>query len=207
MRTVDDLLRSHALISDQVDRQELDILLKELEHAIGRESGAVVEFGCYVGTTSLFIRRLLDIHDPERDFHVYDSFAGLPGKDAADHSPAGEQFREGELYASKKNFLLHFKKAQLRPPVVHKGWFDQLDERDVPSVISFAFLDGDYYRSIKDPLRLIGPRLSEQAVIVVDDYANEALPGARRAVDEWLHQRDDMTLHVEHSLAIIRRQG
>ena len=36
-----------------------------------------------------------------------------------------------------------------------------------------------------------------------DDYANEALPGAAKAVDEWLHTHP-AKLRVEHSLAIIR---
>jgi UDP-N-acetylmuramate--alanine ligase len=38
--------------------------------------------------------------------------------------------------------------------------------------------------------------------VVVDDYANEALPGAGKAVDEWLRTHP-AKLHVEHSLAII----
>jgi hypothetical protein len=40
------------------------------------------------------------------------------------------------------------------------------------------------------------------AIIVVDDYANEALPGVARAVDEWLRIHGGK-LRVEASLAII----
>ena len=73
----------------------------------------------------------------------------------------------------------------------------------VPDIISFAYLDGDYYHSVRDPLKLIWGRLSPGAIVLVDDYANEALPGAAKAVDEWLHTHP-AKLRVEHSLAIIR---
>lgn len=197
------LLNKFPIITDQVDRRELEVILSLLESMLdGGASGSVVEFGCYVGTTSLFIRRLLDHYQALNDFHVYDSFAGLPDKVAADASPAGEQFKAGELSVSKKDFIMNFKKANLRAPIIHKGWFSDLSADDIPPEISFAFLDGDYYESINDSLRLIWPNLVDGAIVIVDDYANEALPGASRAVDEWLVNHP-ARLRVTHSLAVI----
>lgn len=197
------LVRLHALISDQVSPLEVSIILRALERCLAQGMrGAVVEFGCYTGTTSLYLRRLLDSVRHNGPFHVYDSFAGLPEKSAPDMSAAGEQFRPGELYATKKQFLRNFHKAGLVSPVIHKGWFDRLTDTDVPGEIMLAFLDGDYYESIRDSLRCITPKLMPGAVVIVDDYANEALPGARRAVDEWCKGRD-VTLRAEASLAII----
>lgn len=200
----DELLAKHPIISDQVGRAELRTLLRELERLLQKGcSGAVVEFGCYVGTTSLFIRRLLNCYDNQMEFHVYDSFEGLPQKDWQDESRAGEQFTQGELAASKKQFLRSFAKAHLRPPIVHKGWFGTMTAADVPEAICFAFLDGDYYGSVRDSLKLIEPKLTRDAIIVVDDYANEALPGAARAVDEW-QKAHHYTLRVQFSLAVLR---
>lgn len=190
------------LLSDQIDRTELEVILRELMRAAD-VSGDVVEFGCFAGTTSVHISRWLE--NSSKSFHVYDSFAGLPEKTAPDSSPAGEQFKAGELAVTKKQFILNCKKAGVRLPMIHKGWFSDLDERDVPGQISFAFLDGDYYESVRVPLELIEHKLMPGAVIVVDDYANEALPGAARAVDEWRRQTKwQTTLRVEHSLAILR---
>src|SRR5689334_15447759 len=88
---VNELLRKYPLISDQVDERELQVILRELLVALETKAGvSVVEFGCYIGTTSLFIRRLLDRIDASVDFHVYDSFEGLPPKIDLDQSPAGE---------------------------------------------------------------------------------------------------------------------
>ena len=199
------LLRKYPLISDQVDERELTVILSELARQLERSSGSesIVELGCYIGTTSLFIRRLLNRHAPGMSFHVYDSFAGLPPKTEQDSSPAGEQFKTGELAVSRKVFELQFKKAGLRLPVIHKAWFSDLAPRDIPENITFAYLDGDYYDSIKDSLRLVWPKLVPGACVVVDDYANEALPGAARAVNEWLRDHPAQ-LRVDSSLAIIR---
>jgi O-methyltransferase len=202
---IDTLVRRHPLISDQVDDRELTIILTELSRQLAQcgPNDAVVELGCYIGTTSLFIRRLLDEHSHSLPFHVYDSFAGLPEKTHEDSSPAGEQFKTGELAVSRKTFELQFKKAGLKLPTIHKGWFSELTDTDIPESVTFAYLDGDYYDSVRDSLRLIWPKLASDACIVVDDYVNEALPGAARAVDEWLRVYP-ASLRVEASLAIIR---
>jgi O-methyltransferase len=197
------LVSKYPIISDQITATELTVILRMLETALHQTNdGVVVEMGCYQGTTSLFIQRMLQQNS--REFHVYDSFAGLPDKTAPDISPAGEQFKTGELFASKKSFITNFKKTALPLPIVHKCWFNELDPADMPNAIAFAFLDGDYYESIIDSLKLVWPRLVSGAVVVVDDYQNEALPGAKRAVDEWL-QRHPATLRSQASLAILQK--
>ncbi len=201
---LDNMLYKYSLASDQVDKREVALVLHSAEEALRKtDDGDVVEFGCYVGTTSLFISRLLTIQKSTREFHVYDSFEGLPEKQAQDQSRAGDQFVAGELLATKKQFITNYKKAGLPLPRIHKGWFNELTTDDIPKKIAFAFLDGDYYESIATSLQLVWPRLAPGAIIVVDDYANEALPGAAKAVDEWLRFHP-AKLRVEHSLAIIK---
>jgi O-methyltransferase len=191
-----------SFVSDQIDRQELLVILRECESVLAKGvAGDLVEFGCYVGTTSLFLQRSL-ASSPEKSLHVYDSFAGLPHKTAADASPAGEQFKAGELIATKSQLIKHFKHAGLPLPVIHKGWFEELKPQDVPEKISFAFLDGDFYSSIMASLKLIWPRLQPGAIVVVDDYQTEALPGVRQALNEW-SQHHSFKLRVEASLAIV----
>lgn len=190
------------LLSDQINERELSIILRELDRVLANTiPGDVVEFGCYIGTTSIPLAARLVGTD--KRFFVYDSFEGLPEKSQQDYSPAGLQFQAGELHASKKQLIRNFQKANLPLPTITKAWFADITDEQVPGMIAFAFLDGDYYHSILDPLRLIWPKLSPGAVIIVDDYANEALPGATKAVDEWL-QTHPAKLTVENSLAIVR---
>jgi O-methyltransferase len=190
-----------SLLSDQVDEREVRVVLRELEKAL--ESGVpgdAVEFGCYVGTTSVFLAKRLKGTD--RQLYLYDSFEGLPPKTSEDESPAGLQFKTGELLATKKQLIKNLRQANVPMPIIKKGWFSDLSENDVPETIGFAFLDGDYYHSVRDPLKLIWNHLAPGAIIVIDDYANEALPGAAKAVDEWLLSHQGR-LRVEHSLGII----
>jgi O-methyltransferase len=196
-----ELLAKYPTISDQVSKDQLAVILGEIEKVLPKLDGAIVEFGCYAGTTSLFIRRLLDTSTDQREFHVYDSFEGLPPKTTEDESRAGEQFKAGELNVSKKQFLHEFQKANLRPPIVHKGWFKDLAAETVPDSIALAFLDGDFYASIRDSLRLVLPHMQAGGVIIVDDYAREALPGAAKAVHEYFKPE---LVRTSHNLGVIR---
>lgn len=191
------------LLSDQVNEREIAVITRELRAVLAAErTGDVVEFGCYVGTTSVFLADMLARSG--RTLWLYDSFAGLPEKTDADRSPAGEQFKAGELLATRKQLERNLRLYRNTQIHIKKGWFSELDEHDVPAKIAFAFLDGDYYASILDPLRLIWPRLTPRACVVVDDYANEALPGAARAVDEWV-ETHGLTVKSEQSLAIFHK--
>ncbi len=199
--------KGHHIISDQVGREELNVIWRELANVLERKiPGDIVEFGCYAGTTSLFIRRLLNEQGESRAraFHVYDSFEGLPEKGSHDQSAAGTEFQAGQLQVSKKEFLHQFKAAGLQPPVVHKGWFNELTDGDVPQQIAFAFLDGDFYDSIRDSLALVWPRLAPGATVLVDDYARESLPGATKAVHDFLHGKHTKAIPYEHNIAIVR---
>jgi O-methyltransferase len=201
--------RGQLLASDQVSKDDVSLVWNELERVLAAGTpGAVVEFGCYVGTTSLFIRRLLDEkgESAARPFHVYDSFEGLPPKVQADLSAAGADFQAGKLTVSKKEFIRQFQNARLDAPVVHKGWFNALTDADVPAEIAFAFLDGDFYDSILDSLKLVWPRLHPGATLLIDDYQRPELPGVERAVRDYFKQigRPAPTLQVTHNIAVIR---
>ena len=192
------MIKNEQLLSDQVSSEEIDIILREYGKTYDI-AGDVTEFGCYVGTTSVFLARHAR---PDKTVWLYDSFEGLPPKAVQDESPAGLQFQEGELHATKKQLIANLRRYQVRNARIKKAWFNELTSGDVPGLISFAYLDGDYYHSVMDPLRLIEDRLAKGAMIVVDDYANEALPGAAKAVDEWLVGRN-VRLRIERSLALI----
>lgn len=67
----------------------------------------------------------------------------------------------------------------------------------------FCIFGWRFYDSIWDSLVCVWPLLSDGAVLVVDDYGNMALPGASKAIDEWL-KTYKATIRIESSLAIIR---
>lgn len=197
--------QGHAIISDQIEREGLEVVWQQLELTLAKNiPGDIVELGCYVGTTSLFIRRLLDAtkQSEHRAFHVYDSFEGLPDKTTQDENAAGVDFEAGKLFVSKREFTEQFVSAHLTPPIIHKGWFEELLPESVPKEIAFAFLDGDFYTSILSSLRLIYPHMAPGSRILIDDYQHETLPGVERAVHDFF-QGKTLRLRSEAHIAII----
>ncbi|MBB1503535.1 class I SAM-dependent methyltransferase [Candidatus Saccharibacteria bacterium] len=205
----------------QVTARETEILLQELTKTLTHNiPGDVVEFGCYKADTSVLYQKLLEsmghggAFQPEnqaaqasqKTLWLYDSFEGLPAKTREDNSAAGDAFQAGELLVTKREVIEKFKKMGLRLPKIKKAFFDDLDIiYDIPEKISYAFLDGDLYQSIKTSLRLVTDKMSQGGVIIVHDYNNPELPGSARAVDEWLksHQVKVASFRVAETLAII----
>ena len=169
--------------NDQVTSEETTRILSLARECLD-VPGDYVELGCYKGDTSLLLAEVVQ-NDTSKRLWIYDSFEGLPEKSEADKSVLGENFRGGELYVTKREVKERFLRAGLPVPVIKKGWFKDLGDTDLPPTIAFAFLDGDFYGSIRDSLKLVGPRMSAGGTIVVHDYTNPALPGVKKAVDEW----------------------
>lgn len=194
----------------QVSNAETEVLLDLLEKTLALE-GDIVEFGCYRGDTSVLLERRLEKfrrENPEASLKllwIYDSFEGLPEKSKEDSSVAGDQFKVGKLLVSKREVIEKFKRNGLKIPRIRKAFFENLNpETDVPEKISFAFLDGDLYNSIKTSLKLVEPRIAKDGIIIVHDYNNPELPGSSKAVDEWLKTHPEKRLEIKETLAIIR---
>ena len=168
--------------NDQVSDEEIKQIIKLAKDSLDID-GDFVELGCYKGDTSLLLAELLKNSD--KKLYIYDSFEGLPEKGAEDESVLGRDFKGGELLVTKREVKERFLRAGLKVPVIKKAWFKDLTDEDLPEKISFAFLDGDFYESIRDSLRLVVPKMVKGGVLVVHDYTNPALPGVKRAVDEF----------------------
>jgi len=192
------------LATDQVSHREMAIILSELNRVIkDNVDGDVVEMGCYEGGSAVAMQEVLAKFGYPKGLWLYDSFEGLPEKTNEDESSAGESFKSGELKASKARLERNFFKRDLQIPEIKKAWFFELDPEDLPEKIALAFLDGDYYESIMDSLKLVWPKMSSGGVILVDDFDNVALPGVKRAVDEFLSDYE-VGYDYRESLAIIR---
>lgn len=203
---VEKLLKRHRIISEQIKTDELAVILHELELILrAKVPGDVAELGCYEGTSALFEQRMLQQLAPDKKLWLYDSFEGLPDKTEEDQSAAGELFQAGALKARQSELKRNFVKAGLPPPEIIKAWFYELDTADLPDRICFAFLDGDFYESIMDSLKLVWPKISTGGVVVIDDYQNAKLPGVRKAVEAFF-KNEPVVIKVEKSLAIIKNE-
>lgn len=195
---VADLLRRYYAKNAMMTASELSSVLSNLEAVLveGVE-GNVVELGCHIGNTSIFIRRLLDQFEnvdkmEPRSFHVYDSWEGLPQKDETKDGFC-RWFYQGALAAPQASFARKFRRACLRAPIQHKGWFI---DADYPEKIGFAFFDGDFYQSVLNSFEMVYPRLTPGARIVIDDYGSELLPGCKMACDDFLADKPEKVVQI-----------
>ncbi len=206
---VQKLIQQYPIISDQMSVDRLTTILLYLEKILEQNiAGDITEFGCYIGTTSLFIRRMLNNFPINKDtkFYVYDSFDGLPDKVSQDISPIGQEFKKGELKISKKSLINEFKKANLIPPIIEKNWFSNIPDNALPQLIAFAYLDSDFYNSVSDSLKIVWPRLSINGQIIIDDYNREALPGVDKAINDFfLKSKLNFNLKTINHLALITK--
>jgi O-methyltransferase len=147
--------------------------------------GAVVELGCYTGSTSLVLARVLQGSGDARPFHVFDSFAHELGTEKGIRSVFGSNFA----------------KYGLPQPVIHEGDLRATVPAELPAEIAFAHIDlgvggsTDIHTSIiTHALESVYPRLSQNGVMVFMDYhipgitveGNDSNPGVRLACDAFL---------------------
>ena len=175
--------------NDQVSEKETAKILKLARECLEIE-GDYVEMGCYKGDTSLLLAGIIFSGPRRSRLYIYDSFEGLPEKTESDESALGVDFKKGELVITKREVKQRFLKAGLPVPVIKKAWFSDLKPEDLPEKIAFAFLDGDFYESIKCSLKLVVTKMVKGGVLIVHDYTNPALPGVRKAVDEWISGKE-----------------
>lgn len=167
------------LLSTMVTEDDVKTIIKNLKKTLKVE-GDVVELGCNVGTTSVYIQEALK--GTGKKFHVYDSFEGIPEPEAIDET----DFYKGAAKTDRDVFENNFKTLGIELPEIHVGWFKDLE---YPEKISFAFFDGDMYSSIMDSFKKVYPKMSKGGIIIVHDYGWDRTKGVEKACDDFLGKK------------------
>jgi O-methyltransferase len=176
--------------------------------------GAIAEFGCYEGFSSLMLADLIGEFNAlddwytkifPRHLYVYDSFTGFPKStnavDAISYEVADSGYWRENEDASPPGTeeMLRAEFGRRFGPTgwsVVPGMFDQsLAEHPITEDVAIANLDCDLYASSVEVLdHLLGNRLlPDGAVLLLDDYnCNRANPrfGMRRAMRECFARTD-----------------
>jgi len=141
------------LYRDQRRHGEL-LRLTEREDA---EAGLYCEFGVGDGIT---IRQLAELR-PDRIFHGFDSFFGLPEDGGRNEWKKGSFTRNGVPPLVPPNVQLHIGMfAETIPPFL----------KEHPEPIAFLHIDCDLYSSTKTVLTLMAPRIQPGTLIQFDEY-------------------------------------
>ena len=187
MNIVHEIIEAHPeTISPLVGISQMRYILNNL-YSVKDIPGDVVELACNIGTTALYIRRLLDKLQSDKVYHVYDSFEGLPEPAEVD----GDLCKKGDMKREQTEFIESFISADLVCPIIHKGWFAEIPDSEYPDKICFAFFDGDFFSSILDSFCKVYHKMSPGGIILVHDYEGAGLPGVKKACDYFLKDKPE----------------
>lgn len=180
--------------------------------AQSRIQGAIVECGVAQGAQVGMMARGFASMGESREFHLFDSFEGIPmaGPNDAEQPGIGKPRHDvnaplrdrlvssgvsigtvGEVMANLGRWMCNGKFS------AHKGWFQDTVPAKAASIgpIAILRLDGDLYESTEVCLRHLAPLVVPGGLIIIDDYA---LAGCAKAVHEYRDAHGiDAVLHLE----------
>jgi O-methyltransferase len=163
--------------------------------------GDVIEVGCNAGESSIVLQKVLRKYAPEKQFHVFDSFEGLPELQEEDAKDG--VYGKGAMTSPLDQFKKNFSDVGLELPHMHKGWFEETVPSCLPDKVSFAFVDVDLYASTQHVLPHIYERLTPGAICMFGVYYDDAVlqrphtasvfksPGVKRACDEFFQDKPE----------------
>lgn len=155
-------------------------------------SGDICEFGIAQGATSVLMAH--EIFGSKKKIWLFDSFQGLPMPGKGDKllddflNLGSIQAYTGKLKSPEK--LVRSKLKSIKFPsgriqVVPGFIEDSIHSGCLPSRVSFAFVDFDFYEGISIALNFLDSHMERNGLIVVDDYGYFST-GAKTATDEFL---------------------
>lgn len=168
--------------------------------SINSINGCVVECGVWRGG---MIAGIFEYSDKKRNCILFDSFEGLPKVKKIDGEAAktwqetnngmGLDNCKAEIsFAEKAMELSNSKNHQ-----IVQGWFDQtLPVTEINEPIAVLRLDGDWYDSTMVCLENLYPLVSENGIIIIDDYY--AWDGCSRAVHDYL-SKNNLPLRISQT--------
>lgn len=171
-----------------------------------RLPGDIVECGVWNGgCVGLMGIAHLNHQGPQRRFHLFDSFEGLPQPSSYDkevivdfeayHPGIRLQDDDPELIAigacagmsqpAVEKFLVETLGLARDSFVFHVGWFQDTVPRSLNVIEQIALLriDGDWYDSTKVCLEALYDRVVRNGFVIIDDYGT--FSGCKKAVDEF----------------------
>ncbi len=163
--------------------------------------GEVVECGVWRGG---MIRGLAKVLGPDRKYHLFDSFEGLPPAKEGLDGLAAVAWQRGttarpyhDNCSAEETYARELFEDTGYDVEFHRGWFDDTIPKYQPErPITVLRLDGDWYDSTMTCLRGLVPYLAPKALILVDDYFH--WDGCARALHDYLSETKS-TMRIQSS--------
>jgi O-methyltransferase len=152
--------------------EKLLVSLKDIE-------GSVAEVGVYKGGSALIIAKTL-VGD---DIYLFDTFDGMPETCEFDNDHKKGDFNDSS-YDEVLNLFTNYDNVKIIKGIFPDGDYDFLEGKK----FKFVHLDVDIYKSYKDSLDFFHNRMTQNGIMLFDDYNAHSCLGAKKAVDEYVEK-------------------
>ncbi|MEK1889782.1 MAG: TylF/MycF/NovP-related O-methyltransferase [Phyllobacterium sp.] len=199
--------------------------LRRLEAALNevlqrQVPGDVAEFGVALGGSAIVLAKTATRLG--RSFHGFDVFGMIPpptsDKDDVKSKDRYQKITRGEstglggdlYYGYRDNLYDDVRRAFTKHGLdvdnsaigLHKGLFENTLPSTKMQHVAFAHIDCDWYDPVTYCLNEVADRLSQQGIILIDDYHDYG--GCRVATDEFLRMRSDFSFEDGENVVLRR---
>ena len=178
-------VRTHTMCSNA----RLRGLYRSVRYVVSRDiQGDLVECGSAQGGSAALMALTLSRLKLRRRLWLFDTFEGLPAPSSQDPDFELANLFTGTCVGTLDEVRGLFQSLNLADDVEFvKGLFQETLPLAQSSRIAVLHIDGDWYESVKVCLDFLYDKVVPGGVIQFDDYGY--WQGARKAVDEFLEQR------------------
>jgi len=153
--------------------------------------GDTAECGVFKGASSYLICRANVESELDKTHCIFDSFEGVSTPDS---EVDGTHWSKGDLACSLdvvKQNLSDFSLIEY-----FQGWIPDRFGEVLDRSFSFVHIDVDLMQPTADSFSFFYERMSEGGVIVCDDYGQSTCPGATKAIDLFLADKDEKMISL-----------
>jgi hypothetical protein len=151
-----------------------DILDEMAAMARACPPGCFMEVGVYKGGSAVYLDEAARAQS--RELYLFDTFSGIPYRTHERDSHQVGDFADGPGFRAIREMF--------PDAYVVQGIFPESAQALIMPPVAFVHLDVDQYKSYRDAICFLRPRMVEGGVMWFDDY--DCLPSATLAVDEML---------------------
>ena len=175
---------------------ELFTLVKQ---ASKLKNGSLIEIGVFKGGTGAIISKQAELNNINEKVYLCDTFNGVVKSSKYD-----PDYNNGEHKATKKVVKTLLQNMNIQNTVILEGIFPDDTGKQIQNLqFRFCHIDVDVYKSAKDIIDWIWPKMVIGGIIVYDDYGFSTCKGIATQVEEQINLEDRIIIHNLNGHAII----
>ena len=178
-------------------------LLTQVARQCARVEGDFAEFGVYRAGCAFMIFATGAFAD-SKQFHLYDTFAGIPAEELDDSE------RAAGLAGAHADTSVEYVRRRLEPwldrIVLVPGDVNATLRGDGPERLAFVHMDLNAAEPTRVALEFSYQRLSVGAMVLFDDYGWSGLEAQRAVIDAFLRDRPEEPLALPTGQALLVKQ-